>query len=291
MGFDKIMTLLGDRPLLLHTLERIQQTGCVTEVVLVVRQEIVEEVATMVEPWQSFCSIKVISGGVNRQDSVAAGLSAVTPDAQYVMIHDAARIFVTTELITSVLAAAQEVGAAAAATPCSDSLKQAKADGLVQKTLDRSEIWALQTPQIFEKQLLLDCYKKALPSGVLFTDDTAVVEFCGHPVKLVHYKGVNFKVTTPADWKLAIAQIYMCEPDSPPGQQLRKYIHDLNNHLTPLMGYGFLIMKELKDGPNGEKFARNIQSASERCQGVAVEMQKLVRQLFPRRDEENGNHF
>lgn len=285
MGFDKIMTILGDRPLILHTLERVQQTQRVGEVVLVVRDEIVEDVRSMIEPWLAFCPIHVVAGGETRQDSVRAGLEAVSEAAQYVMIHDAARIFITTEVIDAVLEGAKVTGAAACGTPCTDTLKMATTEGVVEQTMDRTKFWTIQTPQIFRADLLAECYEKALASGESFTDDTAVIEYSGYPVQLVHYKGINFKVTTPLDWKLALAHMYMNEPDCPPGQQMRKYIHDMNNHLTPLMGYGFLIMKELKEGPNGKKFATNIQSASERCQEVAIEMQKLVRQLFPRREE------
>ena len=108
----------------------------------------------------------------------------------------------------------------------------------------------------------------------------------GHPVRIVLYHGINLKVTTPADWSLA-------EALSParrrrvgrPGQMLRKHLHDMNNHLTPLLGYAYLLANEFPEDSQRKKFATSIQSAAERCQTTAAAIQKIVRELFPQKDE------
>jgi hypothetical protein len=133
--------------------------------------------------------------------------------------------------------------------------------------------------------LLRDAYGAALATGALFTDDTAVVEAMGHPVRIVLYHGINLKVTTPSDWKLAEAYLQIDSGEPPGGQMLRKNIHDMNNHLTPLLGYAFLLGNELQDDERLKRFTASIQAAAERCQVTTAAMQKLVREMFPRPGE------
>jgi 2-C-methyl-D-erythritol 4-phosphate cytidylyltransferase len=287
MGFDKLLTPLGGRPLLLHTLERLLKTELPSEIVLVVRPGSEAEMQAVVAPLNTQGQIRLVPGGAQRQDSVQAGLKAVSATSDFVMVHDAARPFVTRELVDVVLAAAKLSDAAVCGAPCSDSLKEVGEDGLVTQTIDRSKLWTVQTPQIFRTSLLREAYASALATGETFTDDTAVVEKMGHPVRIVLYNGINLKVTTPADWKLAEAFLRL--DDSGPGTMLRKYLHDMNNHLTPLLGYAYLLTNEFPDETSRpRKFANNIQTASERCQATTAEMQKLVRELFPRKTESSA---
>ena len=158
-------------------------------------------------------------------------------------------------------------------------------DGLVLQTVDRSKLWTVQTPQIFRTSLLRKAYEIALASGVSFTDDTAVVEKMGHPVRIVLYHGINLKVTTPADWKLAELLLQFGEGESGPGQMLRKHLHDMNNHLTPLLGYAYMLVSLFTEESREKKFATSILTASERCQATTATMQKLVREIFPRKGE------
>jgi len=285
MGFDKLLTPLAGRPLLFHTLERLFQTEAPQEIVLVVRPGSEPEMERLVEPLAQLGPIRLVPGGAQRQDSVQAGLRAVSPDSEFVMVHDAARPFVTKELIDTVLAAAKLSDAAVCGAPCSDSLKEVGEDGLVIRSIDRSRLWAVQTPQIFRTQLLRDAYRAALATGFIFTDDTAVVEQMGHPVRIVLYHGINLKVTTPSDWKLAEACLRGGDGESGGGQMLRKHIHDMNNHLTPLLGYAFMLSNELKENERLKKFAASVQSAAERCQVTTAALQKLVREMFPRKGE------
>ena len=285
MGFDKLLTPLGGRPLLLHTLERLQRAGAPEEIILVIRPGSEAEMEAVIAPLRDQGVIRLVDGGAQRQDSVQAGLKAVSDSSEYVMVHDAARPFVTKELIDVVLAAARPSDAAVCGAPCSDSLKEVGEDGLVVRTVDRSGLWSVQTPQIFRTKLLRDAYQAALRTGVTFTDDTAIVEQMGHPVRIVLYNGINLKVTTPADWNLAEAFLRVGEGDAGPGQMLRKQLHDMNNHLTPLLGYAYLLVNEFPEDSRPKKFARSIQMAAERCQVTTAAIQKYVRELFPRKGE------
>ena len=285
MGFDKLLTPLGGRPLLVHTLERLLQTEVPAEVILVIRPGSQTEMEAVIDPLRDRLRIRFVEGGAQRQDSVYAGLQAVADSSEFVMVHDAARPFVTKELIDTVLTAAKLSDAAVCGAPCSDSLKEVAEDGLVVNTVDRSRLWTVQTPQIFRTKLLRDCYQVALATGETFTDDTAVVERSGHPVRIVLYHGVNMKVTTPADWALAEALLRGGEGEGSPGVMLRKHLHDMNNHLTPLLGYAYLLTNEFEEGSRAKKFAKSIQGAAERCQVTTATIQKLVRELFPRKGE------
>jgi hypothetical protein len=158
-------------------------------------------------------------------------------------------------------------------------------DGLVVSTVDRSALWTVQTPQIFRTRLLRDAYQAALKNGAVFTDDTAVVEKMGHPVRIVLYHGINLKVTTPTDWTLAEAFLRSGDGEGSPGQMLRKQLHDMNNHLTPLLGYAYLLVNEFPEESRPKKFAKSIQLAAERCQVTTAGIQKYVRELFPRKGE------
>ena len=285
MGFDKLLTPLGGRPLLLHTLERLLQTQVPAEIVLVVRPGSESEMEAVIAPLREQGKIRLVPGGAQRQDSVQAGLNAISASSEFALVHDAARPFVTKELIDVVLAAAKLSDAAVCGAPCSDTVKEVGEDGLVTKTVDRSKLWTVQTPQIFRASLLREAYRQALATGETFTDDTAVVERMGHPVRLVLYHGINFKVTTPSDWKLAEYYLQFGEGENSHGQTLRKNLHDMNNHLTPLLGYAYMLGQETEEGSRSRKFAANIQLAAERCQATSAAMQKLVREIFPRKSE------
>jgi 2-C-methyl-D-erythritol 4-phosphate cytidylyltransferase len=285
MGFDKLLTPLGGRPLLLHTLERLLQTEAPAEIILVVRPGSEAEMGAVIDPLAGKDMIRLVPGGAQRQDSVQAGLNAVSDSSEFVMVHDAARPFITRELVDLVLTAAKLSDAAVCGAPCSDSLKEVGEDGLVQQTVDRSKLWNVQTPQIFRTKLLRDAYRAALESGATFTDDTAVVERMGHPVRIVLYHGINLKITTPSDWKLAEAYLQIGEGNFGQGPVLRKCMHDLNNHLTPLLGYAYLLANELPAESRSKKFAASIQSAGERCQATAAAIQKIVREMFPRKTD------
>ena len=154
---------------------------------------------------QSPCdkSEKAVVGGDQRQQSVANGLEEVGAGTDLVMIHDGARPFLTQKIISDSLRAVQRWGASVIALPVSDTIKLTDGEGLVQDTLDRSRLWAVQTPQTFSYQLIRDAYRKAEEDGFQGTDDASLVERLGHSVKLVPGSSENIKITTQTDLHLA----------------------------------------------------------------------------------------
>lgn len=151
---------------------------------------------------RSLCGdgITVVAGGPTRQVSVANGLSAV--EADKVLVHDAARPFVTREIVTAVLAALSDADAAIAALPISDTLKQV-ADGRVERTIDRATYWAAQTPQAFWTDRLRTAHERAALDKIDLTDDAALIERDGGSVAIVEGDVRNIKLTTAADFALA----------------------------------------------------------------------------------------
>jgi 2-C-methyl-D-erythritol 4-phosphate cytidylyltransferase len=157
-----------------------------------------------------------VAGGRERQDSVAAGLRALPPRVDYVVIHDGARPFVTAALLERVLAAARRHGAALAAVPVQDTVKRVSADLFLDGTVDRRTLWLAQTPQAFSVGLLLEAHERARAAGLDATDDAALVEALGHRVRVVPGSIRNFKITTRED--LALARLLLCHPPSRRGR-------------------------------------------------------------------------
>lgn len=146
--------------------------------------------------------LTVVAGGRTRQDSVWLALQAVHDDAEVVMVHDGVRPLITRRLIDGVLAAAAETGAAICALPITETVKRVHGD-LVQTTLNRAELWTVQTPQAFRADLLREAHEKARRDGVAGTDDAMLVERLGHPVRVVGGLPENVKITTPEDLRRA----------------------------------------------------------------------------------------
>jgi 2-C-methyl-D-erythritol 4-phosphate cytidylyltransferase/2-C-methyl-D-erythritol 2,4-cyclodiphosphate synthase len=149
---------------------------------------------------------KVLAGGATRQESVWAGLRELSAGMECVLIHDAARPFVSPRLIEACAAAARTYGAAAAAVPVTDTLKVAVGD-LVRGQVDRRDLWAAQTPQAFRVEVIIRAYQQAQRQGTIATDDAALVEASGHPVRLVMGSARNIKITYPEDLELARALV------------------------------------------------------------------------------------
>ncbi|MHB8837213.1 MAG: 2-C-methyl-D-erythritol 4-phosphate cytidylyltransferase, partial [Candidatus Methylomirabilia bacterium] len=144
-----------------------------------------------------------VAGGRERQDSVAAGLRALPAGIDYVVIHDGARPFATAALVERVLAAARRHGAALAAVPVHDTIKRVSPDLFLDGTVDRRALWLAQTPQAFSVGLLREAHAQARAAGLEATDDAALVEALGHPVRVVPGSRLNFKITTREDLALA----------------------------------------------------------------------------------------
>ena len=203
MGFDKLLALLGDKPVLVHTLAAFEQTSCVNEIILVARAERVTEFEELVQQSSLKKVRKVVTGGARRQDSVRAGLERLGPEANYVAVHDAARPLVTPPQIERVFSLAREHGAAALAEPITNTLKRADENGFVTGGVAREALYAMQTPQIFSRKLLVEAYAQVEASNLSVTDEVSAVEHVGAKVLLVPNDECNVKVTFPRDLQLA----------------------------------------------------------------------------------------
>ena len=205
----KALTPLGGRPLLARTLERFSAAGLVEGAVIIVpdtwRARFAEALAAEF-PGVTFL---LAPGGEERQASVANGLDALGADTELVLVHDAARPFVSAEAIEASCAAAEELGAATVALPCADTILQADADTCLEATPPREKLWQCQTPQTFQVAVLRDAHRRAREEGHLGTDDASLVRRMGGRVKLVLGTPLNFKITTPAD--LALAELVLRE--------------------------------------------------------------------------------
>ena len=190
-------------PILTYTMKVFDQCPAVDGIVLVVapqKREILENEVLGPHPCEKLLS--VVDGGPERQDSVANGLRSIPPECELVAVHDGVRPLVSIDLVAAVLETAHHHGAAIAAMPAGDTVKQAENQKVV-ATLQRETIWLAQTPQAFHANLLREAYEKAARDRIVVTDDAALVERIGVAVHLVHGSAENIKVTTPADLLLA----------------------------------------------------------------------------------------
>ncbi len=204
-GADKLYASLGSGTVLAATLDVFQAAAMVDAVALVVAAERVDYCQGLARDHGWTKVLAVCAGGASRSHSVANGLRALADvPAAYVAVHDAARPFVTTELIARALAAAREHGAAAPGLPCADTIKRVAADGRARETLSRDSLRAIQTPQVFSRPLLERAYRAQAGHLAAYTDDAAVVEAAGGVVYVAPGDYANMKITTPTD--LAFAQ-------------------------------------------------------------------------------------
>ncbi len=199
-GTDKVRAMLGERPLLAYPLLAFDSSPLVDALVLVISAANLEWARGLVEALGLAKVRDVCPGGPRRQDSVRLGLEALGR-CDWVLVHDGARPFVTRRLLEEALVAAQETGAAVPALPLSDTVKEVEGDVVV-RTLDRSRLRAVQTPQAFRYDLLLEAHRRATAEA---TDDAALVEALGAAVRVFPGSPYNLKVTTPADLDLARA--------------------------------------------------------------------------------------
>ena len=195
---------LAQKPILAHTIQRFEQNSAVDAIFVIVDQADFSEChATVLRPYAFTKVQKLVDGGETRQMSVYNGIRALSADVDFVIVHDGVRPFVTDEVIFACLAAADECGAAVAAVPVKDTIKIANTDGFIVETPAREQLWAVQTPQVFQKSLLEEAHQAAQARQLTATDDASLVEQLGFPVKLVKGSYANVKITTPVDLQIA----------------------------------------------------------------------------------------
>ena len=199
-GIDKVMAPLGGEPMIARTVRAFQECDAVAEIVIVTREDLILPINSLCK---AFPKVKaVIAGGKTRQESVGNGLNALSKEMKLAAIHDGARPLITWQLIDSCVRAANTYGAAAPAVPVKDTIKTVEG-GIVMNTPDRSKLRAVQTPQVFDIDLLKGALLKAYQDGAEVTDDCSAVERLGMKVKILEGDEKNLKVTTPMDLKIA----------------------------------------------------------------------------------------
>lgn len=197
---------IGGLPLVVHSLRVLQASPVIDAVVLAVPQPDIAYCESDIVRAHGFSKvIKVVAGGIERQDSVRLALAEVNHDTEIVLVHDAVRPFLTLEMVQGVVAAARKTGAAIIAIPMRDTVKQVGADRVIERTVDRQPLWLAQTPQAFRYRWLQEAHDKARLAGVGATDDAYLVEWSGRPVSVVVGSGENIKVTRPEDMAIGEA--------------------------------------------------------------------------------------
>lgn len=198
---------LAGRPLLAHTLSALATLPSLSMILLTVARDYVEKVRELVSQWRcgqesSLPEVCVARGGRERSDSVYNGLGMLPETCEWVLIHDAVRPFASPGLLRAVCEGARDTGACIAAIPATDTVKLAR-EGLVRRTLQRDEVWLVQTPQVFNRRVVTEAYGRAVSEGWTGTDDASFVERMGSPVSIVCGERTNIKITSPGDLQWA----------------------------------------------------------------------------------------
>ena len=196
---DKLWLEVAGRPVVAHTWRQFNDAACVDEIILVVREGMQPEFNKLATEFKFLKPFRLVIGGAERQDSVWNGLAAVSAKTEIVAIQDAARPCTTAALIAETVQAARETGAAVAAQQVTDTIKETADGKIISRTVDRSKLWSVQTPQTFRVAVIRNAIATARQKNLILTDDTAACELIGQPVRLVKCAAPNPKVTVPAD--------------------------------------------------------------------------------------------
>ena len=196
---DKLFLELAGRPVIAHTWQRFESARCIDEIIVVVRDGMTSAFAELAATYGFRKAHRFVIGGKERQDSVWNGLEALPPSAKIVSIQDGARPCTDEALIEATIIAASEMGAAVAAQAVTDTIKESDNGSTITRHLDRSKLWAVQTPQTFQVPVIRRALREVRSRNLLVTDDTAACELIGQPVKLVSSAKPNPKVTMPSD--------------------------------------------------------------------------------------------
>ena len=199
-GIDKVMANLGGEAMIVRTVRAFQNCDAIASIVIVTREDLIQPISGLCRDMKKV--VAVVAGGSSRQESVHLGLNALPKGMKLAAVHDGARPLISWQVIDRVVRAANTYGAAAPAIPVKDTIKVV-AGGLVKETPDRATLQAVQTPQVFDFDLLRGALKKAEEDGTQVTDDCSAVERTGMRIKIVEGDERNLKVTTPMDLKIA----------------------------------------------------------------------------------------
>lgn len=208
-GKNKAFVLLAGKTILERTVTAFSALPEIGEIIIVVAPDEVDDIKNQVKLYPNPETVKVVAGGSERQYSIENALVAVSDKAEIILVHDGARPLISQPVIQQVIKSVRKNSAAIVAVPVKDTIKVADPGGFVASTPKRSELWAVQTPQGFKRELLMKAYRKAREEKFLGTDDSSLVERLGIPVKIVPGEYENLKITTPED--LPIANLILTE--------------------------------------------------------------------------------
>lgn len=202
---DKAFLSLGSKPVLIYSLLAFEKCPDVDEVILVVRKERVESARCAVQMFGCTKVRKIVAGGTQRQLSVANGMAELAEESDLVAVHDGARPCVTPALITETIRSARQFGSGVAAVKITDTVKEVAKGVIISKTIDRTKLWRVQTPQSFKRDLLEKALAVVRKKKLMVTDEASAVELISHAVRLVPSISSNIKITSPDDLVLAAA--------------------------------------------------------------------------------------
>ena len=203
MGFDKLLSLIGDQPVVAWSIERFERCSQIDEIILVIRPDRREEFKKVVDAF-GFSKVRcLVDGGSERHLSVWNGIRRLPEHCNIVAVHDAARPLVSPDLIGECVKSAKKCGAVSLAAPVVETLKRADSEQSVTGSVDRSGLWLMQTPQVFRRDWLVDAYQRIVDSGHSVTDEVSALQGAGYPVRLMKNTDLNIKITFPRDLQLA----------------------------------------------------------------------------------------
>jgi 2-C-methyl-D-erythritol 4-phosphate cytidylyltransferase len=204
-GINKVFIPLCNRPLISYTLDAFESCTMIDDIIVVVGGEDVEHLQDIVKKYAYGKIRAIVVGGTERQYSIANALKKLSECAQWVLIHDGARPLISQSVIKKAIESVKIYNAVGVGVPVKDTIKVIDKDGFVTTTPDRNVLWAIQTPQVFARNVVVQAYRHAEESGITATDDAALVEQLGVRVKLLMGDYTNLKVTTPEDIMIAEA--------------------------------------------------------------------------------------
>jgi 2-C-methyl-D-erythritol 4-phosphate cytidylyltransferase len=202
MGGPKLFIKIGNLPMVIRTCKVFERTPQILEVILVVPKNAVNRAKAEVRSYSLKKVRRVVAGGPDRQASVYNGLKEISPDCEYVLIHDGARPLILEQMISGLISKVKGFDGVILAVPISDTVKEARKGSIV-RTLNRDSLWAVQTPQAFRASILKEAHEVSKKNGYKATDDSSLVERLGFKVRIRTGSYENIKITTPVDVKIA----------------------------------------------------------------------------------------
>ena len=209
-GVNKQFLLIDGVPVLIRTLLAFSQSDMIDEIIVAAREEDIPKMFAMIKEYKVLKVTDIVKGGKTRQESVFNAIRRSSPLSEYFAIHDGARPLVTEKIIEDIVREAFSTGAAATGVRVKDTVKIVNENGFITATPDRNYLWAVHTPQVFERRLYLSAIDNVLNSE-MFTDDCKLLEEYGAEVKMVEGSYENIKITTPEDTDIAQAILYRRE--------------------------------------------------------------------------------